>query len=323
MGVNRYVQISEEQTFGVKSTATAPVFVLDPEVADLDVGGEDKAVWNGISRQDRHAVLAPFSIAGNINNLADLEAATLFWKLALGSAGYSVAGAGPTYDHTFVPDIGNLRESFSCLIGKDDIQDTFLGCVVNTLQIAVTDNFVRMVLGILGASNVKETLQSPAPAFTEGAIYAPHDVAMSLNAVDASAKVENFTMDVNNQLSIDAGRSIGSRFPRRVFNNGILVTANIQLAFIDQAELTRFWGQASGPLATGVPTDVPIVISIGSAYDITLPRGIYMNLGKPMAGRDRIVQNASVRFLASTDGSEDVMQVDISNTVETYVPTFP
>lgn len=320
MGVY-YVKMAEEATFNTKSAYTGAFLeVIDPEACDVTPQGDNAAIWQGISRTERRAVLAPYGMGGNLNMLCDLSASLWLWRWFFGAGGYSVDGAGaPDFVHTFIPDFSTLMTSFTLMIGKDRFQEDVTGCIINTLSIQATDNFVRAVAGILGAKNAKSAVDT-APVFTEGPIYAPHDMAYSFSAGDVTAKIESFQLDCQLGLNIDEGRSHGSRFPRRAFRGAYMFQGQFQMSFINEDELTRFWGNATAPIATGLPTNVPVIVNIGADYTITLGRGIYMTFSQPIAGRNRIVQNATMRFIADEAGEDPAVQVDVTNAKETYVP---
>lgn len=310
MPITRYFYTGEESSF---DTAVAGVHKFDPESVDIDSADDDKAIWAGASRVDRHVVLGPYNVAGGFNVLADLDRFPFFLKMALG--GLNTSGSGP-YTHVFTPDLTNLMPSFTAIVGKDNFEHVFSGCTLNSLQIQITDNFVRAIGDVLGASDEKQSLDG-SPAFNEGSIFAPHDVTYNIDAGDESARVESATIEISNPDN-EEGRSMGSRFPRRIYKGSTLVTVTLTLAFLDEQEMTKFWGQSSGPLTTGSPTEVNHTLNIGSNFDITMSRGVYTSFGKPLAGRGRITQDVTARFLSNSDGSGDPIQVSITNSISSY-----
>lgn len=219
------------------------------------------------------------------------------------------------YTHVFSPSRHPLMTPFTVRVGKELFEHVFTGCVLNDIALALGESFFTTTLGILASKDSKANLAGNV-TFGEGNIFAPHQVTATINAVDASVRVEGLSLKASNNADLKSGRTIGSRFPRRGFRGALEVTMEMTLAFIDTAELERFWGGATGPVETAL-TEFPLALNVGANLDITFPRVIYTAIGQPLEGRDRIQQKASIRALLDNSGDGPII-VSLTNNQYRY-----
>lgn len=309
MPIYRYVGIGEEQEFGV---AAPPVEYMDPESAEIDPSGDQAIIYEGASGLDRIAKPGAYFSEGSLTTPVDLVAFPWFFKWALG--GYSKQGEGP-YTHTFFPQQSPLMKSFTARVGKDIFEHVFTGMVVSTLELALEDQLLLGTVEMLGGRDEKGTLADPVN-FTQGDVYAFHEVNATVDGVDESATLETFTLTIETGADNEAGRTIGSRFPRRAYRGALVVEAEMTLGFFSTAQLEKFWGAPTGP-TTGNLQEFPMTINVGPNIDIVIPRGIYTAMEQPVAGRERIEQTATLRGLVAADGTGPI-QISVTNSKESY-----
>jgi len=309
MPIYRYVGIGEEQEFGVAAPA---VEYMDPESAEIDPSGDQAIIYEGASGLDRIAKPGAYFSEGSLTAPVDLIAFPWFFKWALG--GYSKQGEGP-YTHTFFPQQSPLMKSFTARVGKDIFEHVFTGMVVSTLELALEDQLLLGTVEMLGGRDEKGTLADPVN-FTQGPVYAFHEVNATVDGVDESAALETFTLTIETGADNEAGRTIGSRFPRRAYRGALVVEAEMTLGFFSTSQLERFWGTPTGP-TIGDLQEFPMTINVGPNIDIVIPRGIYTAMEQPVAGRERIEQTATLRGLVAADGTGPI-QISITNSKESY-----
>jgi hypothetical protein len=241
MGITRYFSYGEETTFGTLALATE---TIDPESAELDPSGDQALIFEGVSRLDRTVAPAPYRSEGSLTTPFDLTAFPWFLKWALG--GYTVTGTTPSFTHHFFSEQSALMKSFTARVGKDALEHLFTGCVVSSLSLELDDGFFTGSVDIVGGADQKGTLQI-SPTFTQGEIYAPHQLTAEINGVDESANIESFSISIDTGADNEAGLTIGSRFPRRAYRGAFSVEIEVGLSFFSTTQLERFWGTATGP----------------------------------------------------------------------------
>ncbi|WP_096190144.1 phage tail tube protein [Evansella halocellulosilytica] len=309
MGITRYLGIAEEQDYGVKVEARE---FIDPESAELDPEGEDKLIYEGMSGIDRVAAPGPYSIGGELTVPLDHKVSPWFFKWALGSV--ETSGDEAPYTHTIKPAQDPLMKSFTARIGKDIMEHVFHGCVATSLNIEAENEWVQMTVGVAGAKDSKDSLDQPV-TFTEGNIFAAHQVEMELNSTNETAKVESFSLNIETGADVESAIGPGSRFPKRGYRGGLVVDLELSLGFENLDELERFWGSSDGPSQS--LEDFGATIYIGSDIEITLPKLVYTGMTQPVGGRERIEQTATARALVNGDGDGPVM-IKVTNDIESY-----
>lgn len=225
-------------------------------------------------------------------------------------AAETVASVTDPFTHIFSVERGLVLPSFTGRVGKDLDEEVFSGCVVNGLTFSLDGEFLMMELDIVGAKDAKNDALIEDPTWTDGNHFANHEVTADVAGADASARIESFSLSVQNNAEMR--RTIGSRFPRDVAPQSFLASLDVTFSFVDHSERERFWGQATGPIDSGDLTEFAIDLHVGADYDLALPRGVYPTLGKPIEGRSRITQTASYRGLYHTATSQ-VLQVTVVN----------
>lgn len=232
------------------------------------------------------------------------------------SSGEAIDSVTGNVTHVFsVKRSPTIEHSFTARVGKDSFEHAFAGCVLSSLQVAVERDFAMMTLGILGAKDSKETLAASPIGWTDGAVFAPHEVTADVAGSDASAIVETLTLNLQSNANVEDGVTIGSRFPRRAYWGSFMADLSMTLAFADDAELQRYWGGATGPADT--LTEFAVDLHFGANMDIALPRGIYMTAAQPVGGRDRVTQDVTFRALYDT-GTDEVVQATVVNARDRY-----
>lgn len=312
LGITRYFSFAEETIFG---TFVPAVETIDPESAELDPSGDQALIYEGVSRLDRTVAPAPYRSEGSFSTPFDLTAFPWFLKWALG--GYTVTGTYSTFTHHFFPEQSALMKSFTARVGKDVFEHLFSGCVVGSLSLELDDGFFTGSVDIMGGADQKGTLQA-SPTFTQGEIYAPHQVTAEIDGVDESANIESFSISIDTGADNEAGLTIGSRFPSRAYRGALAVKIEMGLSFFSTTQLERFWGTATGPSINKL-TEIETTIYVGENIDILIPRAVYTAMSQPLSGRDRIEQSATIRALVKDDGTGPI-EFSITNDKESYNP---
>lgn len=289
----RYAGFTSETSFGMRGLGDP--FHVDVASSTLDVPADTNMIYGGglgkSARTYRPGYYAP---AGNVVYAFDIATIAPVLRWTLGGYKYT-AGTQPDPNKHAIWGTGDtVLPSFACDLGKDIFEHQFLGCVVSNLEIAVENEFCQATIGIMAQKDAKATLKAPS-ALKIPSEYplAFHEVTAKIGDTDKSAMIKSLKLSVDNGVTADSGRTLGSRYPRRLLGYERTVTYTMNMLFEDLTELERFWGGKTGPVIGG-STEVPIEIMFDAGTDgdmsILLPKTVYTGVQQQPSGRDEIVQ---------------------------------
>lgn len=304
VNIFRYTGFGVESNFG---TAVDATFHIDQASVTLDTpSAPEIMVPSGMGRAPRVKVPGFYYPSGNVDYAFDIETVGWFLRWAL-PGGYVYTGASTLHElygtDTLTP------QSFTTRVGKDVLEHTFAGCVMNSLALSVDNGLTNASLGIMAQKDSKATIKSGIGDLTLPA-DAPMtfaDVSVEVNSEDYNAVCKSFTLNINNNTNADTGRTVGSRFPSGYQFAGRDVTCNMSLLFPDTEMMTLFWGNASTIQNCG-STELPIEITIAQncptnsrALTILLPNTVMEQARQQPRGRDNLLQEISVRAMVGND----------------------
>lgn len=320
----RYGQIKEETAFDVQPPATGGVFI-DINSVSLDVPSEtDLIVPSSFGRAPRRKRAGFYQPSGNIAYAMDVRTIAFFMKWALGGYAFT-AGAAPgppatKNTHESWGSADRILKSFVARIGKDEFEHVFTGCVIDTIELEVEDEFVTCTAEIISARDARATQQAMATVFAALPAESPltsQDATVRIGGTDESARVKSLTFSLANNADGEAGRGMGSRFARRVPVNERETTFSAELDFESMAQIERIWGGPNGPASSGA-AEFPFEITLNGGSDgdcvIRLPRAHYTAVETQPEGREEAVQSVEGRAM-----TENVTLGDTTTTVSTDV----
>lgn len=296
----RYAGFAEEATYN-PVTPPAADFHVDISSSSLDAATDTELEYGGgLGRSIRTHRPGFYSPSGNIAYAADIRTIASFLKWTLGGYEFTpTGGSGSLNLHEFFGTDDRLLDSFTARLGKDVFEHVFTGCVVNSMQLSVSDQYAEATIDMVAAKDYTATLQDPNSLLLpdEYPLSFP-DVTTTIAASDVSAKVRSLTLDISNSADSSQGRGLGSRYPRRIPVSERTTTVDMSLWFDDITELQRFWGGSTGTNTAGV-SETPITITLDAGDDgialITLPRVVYTSVQQTGSGRTEIEQSISGR----------------------------
>jgi hypothetical protein len=323
--VLRYAAFAEESEYNEDPTPE-PVMWADIASATLDTPSDTELTYEGgLSRGVRLHRPGFYAPSGNVVYADSVDTIHRAFRWALG--GYAFTGDSPlnlheSYATEFIDQEQGVP-SFATRIGKDIFEHRFRGCVVNSLELAVEDSFAQVTLDIASAQDEKGALDDTVIdklAATPPFVF--HEVFTSLSGVDASAYVRAFTLNIQNNADSDAGRSLGSRHPRRMpwGNRRINVTMNVW--YEDTSHIERVWGGATGPVPGG-STELPVVATMDAGVDglvvMTMPRVLWTGVSTTPSGQGRIEQTINaMAYLEPVTLDDGVTEVQTELLAATY-----
>jgi len=315
MPVLRYLGLAKEADFAGAAPPVA-VFHVDIASASLDAPMDTELIYSGGLGRGRKIHRPGFyAPSGDIAYAFDIR--TIGWLLRWALDGYKYTPQlDPALDiHEIWGSDSSLLPSFCARLGKDLFEHVFSGCTIGTLTITVEGEFCTVTATINAAKDAKEAIKAKSALLLPSQYpLAFHEVTATIAGADSSAKVKSLTLTIENALAPDAGRSIGSRHPRRIPAGERAVNLSANLFFEDTAELERFWGGAAGPAATGV-TEFAVELNFDAGVDgfmvIALPKVIYNQVQQQPSGRDEITQAVGgMALLAGNTLNDAVTEVE-------------
>lgn len=308
----RYLGLAEETTFGQAEEA---MFHVDIASASLDTPADSHLdIESSMGRGARMHKPGFYSPSGNIVYAFDIK--TIRWLLKWALGGYVFTGEENLHE-IYASDSTDLP-SFTARLGKDVFEHVFAGCKINSLEISVEDSFCQATAELVSVKDSKGVLkQQHELILPDDYPLAFYEVSAKMNDSDISADVKSFTLTINNGIDAAAGRSIGSRYPRKLLAAGREVTLSTSMFFENTEQLEKFWGDATGPSDKGAEEysmEFNFDAGGGKGMSLLLPRAIHTGLDIQPSGRDELVQEIEAKIYM-----DEVMLKDGTTPVTTDV----
>lgn len=289
----RYLGLAEETTFAEPKEAE---FHVDIASASLDTPSDTHLDFeSSMGRGARMHRPGFYSPSGNIVYAFDIK--TIRWLLKWTLGGYVFTDLDNLHE-IYASDDTDLP-SFTARLGKDLFEHVFAGCKINSLEISVEDSFCQATAELIAVKDSKAVLKEQheliLPTDYPLAFY---DVTMNLDNSDISSQVKSFTLSISNGIDAANGRSIGSRYPRKLLAASREITLSSSMFFEDTSQLERFWGGSLGPSETGSQEynlEFNFDAGGGKGMIIKLPRVIHTSVNLQPSGRDELVQEISAK----------------------------
>lgn len=295
MSIDRYLAIAEEEEFGVLPAEPSWIYY---DIQSTDLGGPDEqavTLQTAATRNPRFLAPDIYMIDGSIALPVDDKQ---FGHIFLGVLGeVATTAVAPQYQHEFTA--AAALPTFTVGAGKDFFEHRFSGIVFNELTLEFQDNFLVASISCLGQKDTQLALQTVEEGDLPDFVFTGLCTTTLKGAVDITAKVEDFSMTINNNIEVEQGIPISQRFPARQFAQALEITAEASISFEDETELEEYWGQAGGPAEKNLG-EVSLEFQFrpegpGDMPELTfeLPRVVVQSHGADVNERDLIVQELS------------------------------
>jgi hypothetical protein len=259
---------------------------------------------------------------GSLGVVPNGDIAPIFFYLALGSKSSATIVDG-TYTHTFTVQNANASMKTATVLAEDGsiVTERYANCVVNQLDLSVSDNYAKMVAQILGGYPDTGTVTE---SYAQENEYAYHQMTVKFgtslsNAASASATpLKAFNLVLNNNVLLDEAFLSGSNQP---VVGGFLAgrfqaTGSYSLHFADTTELDKYKANTKN---AAIVTFTGAVTGGGTtAESITIKLGRLILTGEPkvynLDGLIILNQTYSVEY----EATDKEVQVVIVNDTATY-----
>lgn len=318
MEIFRYAGLCEEATFA-ETPAPAAAFYIDEMAASLNPQESQIIYEGGRGRGLRTHRPGYYRCEGNIEYAFDVRTIGWFLKWFLG--GYTFTEDTPLNRHELYGQDSSSVPSFCARLGKDRLDDDvnfehgFSGCVIDSMELSVEAEWTLCKMGIKAAKDFRADIKSNVEVEALSAVEFPmvfHEVTISRQNTDISASVRKLSLKLANNINVDGGRSLGSRYARGLRAQARGLSLSLDYFYDDIETLKLLWGGDEGPSDSGT-TETPLVLTFayteGGSLEIALPRFLHNKVPIDTSKRDEVSITAEGVALQDTVELEDETEV--------------
>lgn len=310
---------------GIESTAGTAVSATHfPKWTEFSLQGiAEKAPLTsqrGVRNMSSDSMIRRKYSAGAIAVVPNGDIAPIFFYLALGSKSTSGPTDG-TYTHTFSVQNTNASMKTATILSEDGsiVTERYANCVVNELQLDVSDGWAKLTAQILGGF---PDTGSVTESFSQENEYAYHQMTLKMDtsltaAASATAtKLKSFSLNIKNNVLIDDAFLSGSNQPVAWNAGRFEATGSYSLHFADTTELDKYKANTKN---AAIVTFTGAVTGGGST-----PESITIKLGRLVLTKEPKVYNLdglivlNQEFSVEYEATDKEVQVVIVNDTSSY-----
>ena len=319
MSIGRYFGFALEEEFGV--LPQTPIWAWTEFGSEsINPPDEQYSMYEGsTSRAAFYAAPGDYVTEGDVAIPADID--NIGWILlgVLGKVASEQVGATDFYKHTFTA--ADMLPTFRIAVGKELYEHNFEGMTFTSLEMNYEDNFVVLGLDVIGGKDSKNSTPHEISVCD-----LPESILTSLMSVftrnnsDITPEIEEFTLNIDNNVNVEDAVPAMKRFPEIAFPEGLEIELEMDISFDSLDNLETFWGGADGPTTEVQEDDIEINFikeEDEEELKIKLPSAVPMSYSNPVEGRSRIEQ--SISYSAKIDTAEcEAIIVELINDREAY-----
>lgn len=313
--IHRYVGIGIEDEFGEEVDADVHVDIAS---SDLDAPSDTQITKeSSMSRSDAGHRPGPYTPEGGLEYAFDVNTIAYLLHLVLGEGETEeLTDEDFDFEHTFTPVRNDLILPSSTIhVGKDVFEHIFAGCVIGSMTLSLDDEFAMVDLDVVAKKDSKGTLTDISElSLPEAYPIAFHELQIEMGPKDGTQEervdIESIEISIANNADAEAGITLGSRYPRRIFAGDLEITVSMDIQFSGTQDLESFWGASDGP--SDVETEeqnITFTFDGGTYGNLTfnLPQCIFESISTQPSGSDRIVQSAELRAFYDEDADAELI----------------
>ncbi len=298
MIIRRYAGFKEEPIFNPDPPLLDAGFHIEISSAGLDVPSNPNVEFeSGLYRGRREIRPGYYVPSGNIVFPINVRAIGYFLKWALGGYKFTDGGIGANTHELWGSEETELP-SFTTHLGKDAFEHVFTGTTINSLQIEIGGDWLLCTIDCVAGKDYKQPLKeiSDLQLFDEKTLTFIA-AGVQFNSVGYNCKVQNMTININNNIDTAGGKGIGTRYACRFPAGARNIDLSGNLHFIDETEYVKYWGSNQGIHDTNSPGSEPITITIdggtAGSLELKFPKIQYTDIGASPSGRAPITHSFS------------------------------
>lgn len=198
--------------------------------------------------------------------------------------------------------ISTTLSTFHMAIGKEEFEHLFTGMAIDSLEMSYEDGFLVLSLDVVGGEDEKNPLPTVEATELPEEVFTALDGGFTISGADYTAKVEEMTLTIDNNIDVEETMPASQRFPTVITPQDLEVDLDLDITFENSDELERFWGGATGP-EEGVQTSEVELDFVGDAGEFTvdIPRAICQTYESEVSGSEPIDQSLTYEALFDVD----------------------
>ena len=320
-GTQTNVGIGIESTPGTAVTATH-----FPKWTELSVQAiSEKAMLTsqrGVRNSSSDSYIRRQFSRGSIGLIPNGDIAPIFFYLALGSKA-TIGPTDGTYTHTFTVQNANASMKTATVLVEDGgiVTERFANCVVDDLNLEVTDSYAKLTATILGGYPDTGTVTE---AFAQESEYAYNQMtvkfgtSLSNAAGNSATPLKSFKLGLKNNVLLDEAFLSGSNQPVAggFIAGRFMATGEYALHFSDTTELAKYKANTKN---AAIVTFTGAITGGGTTPEsITIKLGRLVLTGEPkqysLDGLTIITQSFEVEY----EATDKEVQVVVVNDTTSY-----
>ncbi|MEK7992889.1 MAG: phage tail tube protein [Planctomycetota bacterium] len=312
---------------GIETTAGTPVAATHfPKWTEFSFQGiaekEMLTSQRGVRSSSSDSMIRRKFSRGNLGIIPNGDIAPIFFYLALGSKSSGTIVDG-TYTHTFTVQNANASMKTATVLAEDGaiVTERFANCVVNQLDLAVSDGYAKMTAQMLGGFPDTGTVTESYAKENE---YAYHqmtvkfDTSLTAAASASATPLKAFNLTLNNNVLLDEAFLSGSNTPAAggFVAGRFTATGSYSLHFSDTTELAKY--KANTKNAAIVTFTGPVTGGGTTAESITIKLGRLILTGEPKVYNLDGLLILNQTFSVEYEATDKEVQVVIVNDTASY-----
>lgn len=260
----KYISIEREGRYGTYRGGNLQYIDIVSESVNPDQGMID--IETAGEREMRMRVPGPYSLGGDVDIIVNPDNCGKFLWWVLGNKVTTPSGACYTHDFTSAQEIRSFSMNIAPAVQDGPLGSYAMrrvtGCAISSMSFeAVAREALTSTVSVM-AKRDDLVADGQAPSFSSLRPFIFFEGTVTLNGVTV-ANVEAFRVTIENEIADDA-YVLGERYIPGIRLQGITISGDMDLAFLDWSMYRRFWdGTAAG---TG-PTNS--IASVGLALTMT------------------------------------------------------
>ncbi|MGY3406098.1 hypothetical protein ACVWZV_002211 [Bradyrhizobium sp. GM5.1] len=312
---------------GIEATpGTAVAATHFPKWTELSLQGvsekEMLTSQRGVRNMSSDSIIKRKYSRGSLGVIPNGDIAPIFFYLALGSKS-SASVVDGTYTHTFTVQQANASMKTATILSEDGaiVTERFANCVVNELDLSVSDSWAKLTAQILGGF---PDTGSVTESFAQESEYAYHQMTLKLGtslsaaAGNSATAIKSFNLNIKNNVLLDEAFLSGANTP---VAGGFIAgrfeaTGSYSLQFSSTTELDKYKANTKN---AAIVTFTGAVTGGGTtAETITIKLGRLILTGEPIVHNldGIIILNQS--FTVEYEATDKEVQVVIVNDTVSY-----
>lgn len=318
--LNMYASFAKETEYNGSTLPSADFAVGFNSFSANVAAGKEIVITDMTSRGKRRTKNGFSSLSADMAASLDAETVTHFAKAGLGGYKYS---ATDTAHYAWASEDLELQ-SFVARYGTGDNHLFATGLVVNTLEFSLGEDVSTFSVNFVGAKDGKGS----SSAYTEAKPLISDAIPFSFSEVNvyvdgSLVEAKSATITINNSVTPESGKFLGSRFPKRLRAGEREVGVSLDVPYSSLKYKILEWGGATGPSAAGstrFELKVELINVSGDKITFVIPKAFVDDSSAALDTKEEITQSCNIVALldnVTLDGT--AVETDIYMRIENDV----